>query len=84
MISYSDFEWKDPKTTDEEGFKPFQGWFPILTVVIIEALKQAIAKFQTLPEMISYSDIIYYAHALETYGFQTLPGMISYSDTLDK
>ena len=41
--------------TGQPSFKPFQGWFPILTTFFI-SLNLNVLKFQTLPGMISYSD----------------------------
>ena len=59
MISYSDLSGADPGNHWlQPGFKPFQGWFPILTIILLFVLPSAVFWFQTLPGMISYSDLL--------------------------
>ena len=43
---------------NDGGFKPFQGWFPILTQKIPLLSPFEALRFQTLPGMISYSDSV--------------------------
>ena len=57
MISYSDEdEYWTCAIVVIQSFKPFQGWFPILTRVYSDCKRMRSVRFQTLPGMISYSD----------------------------
>ena len=55
------------------GFKPFQGWFPILTP-LTNSKKCLYWKFQTLPGMISYSDKDTFDISSSGFGFKPFQG----------